>query len=305
MDDFHIEDGVLMEYVGEGGDVAIPDGVTEIDEFAFEDCWDLITSINIPASMTELSEGVFSNFENLTGIYVDRSNPYFFDIEGILFDRRQSTLVYFPLNKRGTFTIPEGVSKIADCAFSGSQLTSVAIPASVWEIGMDAFSGCSAMTDIIVAEGNEDYSDCKGILMDKEQTTVIVCPQGKTGVIELPDGVTRIKSFAFDGCANISRIVLPSSLSGIELRAFSECTGLPSIVLPERLQDIAEEAFASCSNLTSVVIPAGLSHIGERAFEGCSKLEEVIFTGSREEWSRIRIDPHNSVLLNANIRYLC
>ena len=49
--DFVIKDGVLKKYIGPGGDVVIPEGVTEIDWSAFSDCSSL-TSVTIPQSVT-------------------------------------------------------------------------------------------------------------------------------------------------------------------------------------------------------------------------------------------------------------
>jgi hypothetical protein len=54
MSDFIIEDGVLMKYVGNGGDVVIPDGVTEIGERSFYECENLI-NVTIPDSVVSIA----------------------------------------------------------------------------------------------------------------------------------------------------------------------------------------------------------------------------------------------------------
>ncbi len=54
----------------------------------------------------------------------------------------------------GDVTIPEGVTKIGRCAFSGcTGLTSVTIPESVTEIGISAFSVCTGLTSVTIPEG--------------------------------------------------------------------------------------------------------------------------------------------------------
>ena len=66
--DFIIDkNGVLTKYVGSGGDVTIPDGVTSIGGSAFLGCSSL-TSITIPDSVTSIESYAFSSCSNLTSI---------------------------------------------------------------------------------------------------------------------------------------------------------------------------------------------------------------------------------------------
>ena len=69
----------------------------------------------------------------------------------------------------------------SSAAFSWcSQLTAVTIPASVTNIGSWVFDYCSALTAIHVAEGNTAYSSEDGILFNKDKTTLVCYPIGKT-----------------------------------------------------------------------------------------------------------------------------
>ena len=69
MSDFRIKNGVLVKYVGNGGDVVIPDSVTAIGVKAFYDCHRL-TSISIPDSVTSIGDNAFSECESLTSISI-------------------------------------------------------------------------------------------------------------------------------------------------------------------------------------------------------------------------------------------
>ena len=57
----------LVKYVGEGGDVKIPEGCTSIGPEAFADCSGL-TSIEIPSSVTGIGDEAFYGCSGLTSI---------------------------------------------------------------------------------------------------------------------------------------------------------------------------------------------------------------------------------------------
>lgn len=56
--DFVIENGVLKKYKGPGGDVTIPEGVTEIGDDAFSSCINLKT-MALPMSIEDFWGGIF------------------------------------------------------------------------------------------------------------------------------------------------------------------------------------------------------------------------------------------------------
>jgi hypothetical protein len=70
--DFIIENGVLKKYVGPGGDVLIPEGVTSICEGAFARCASL-TSIVLPDGITEIGYQAFFGCRRLTSVTVPKS----------------------------------------------------------------------------------------------------------------------------------------------------------------------------------------------------------------------------------------
>lgn len=70
--DFYIEKGVLTKYVGPGGDVVIPDGVSRIGVRVFEGSFGL-TSVLIPDSVTSISVRAFKACRNLTSVTIPES----------------------------------------------------------------------------------------------------------------------------------------------------------------------------------------------------------------------------------------
>jgi hypothetical protein len=78
------------------------------------------------------------------------------------------------------------------------KLTSITIPNSVTSIGVQAFSGCIRLKEIIGSEQNQNYSSVEGVLFNKEKTTIIQFPEGKQGSsYVIPNSVTSIGNHVF------------------------------------------------------------------------------------------------------------
>ena len=70
--DFVIENGVLTKYVGPGGDVVIPEGVTEIGACAFEKCTKL-TGVTIPEGVIGVGFKAFAGCTKLAEVHLSDS----------------------------------------------------------------------------------------------------------------------------------------------------------------------------------------------------------------------------------------
>lgn len=197
----------------------IPDGVTDIMDYAFEGCR-YLSSVVIPNSVKSIGGGAFAGCSNLEKITI----------------------------------IPSGLTEICGHAFSGCiGLTSVTIPNSVTKIGVGAFSGCDNLTAITVDKSNPNYDsrdDCNAIIETATNSLIVGC---KTTFI--PDSVTTIGEFAFAGCSELTSISIPRSVEKIGKRAFSGC-GIKSIVIPPNVIQL-NSAFNSCQQLESIIVEEG------------------------------------------------
>ena len=241
------------------------------------------TSYSIPAGVTMLAVGAFSNGSHLTSI-----------------------------------TIPAGATTIGNNAFVGcTGLTSISIPASITSIGTDAFKGCSALSQFNVDSANPDYSSPDGVLYDKSLTNLIQYPPASTQTsFVIPNNVVYIGSDAFFGCSGLTSITIPATVTAIGAQAFAGCTKLTQInvdsanasfassggvlfnkaqtelvaypaantqtsySIPSGVTSIADYAFSSCAFLTSVTIPASVTSIGDNAFNSSSALAKATFQGN-------------------------
>ena len=90
-----------------------------------------ITSVYIPATITSIGGGAFGCCQELNAINVDKDNPNYSSIDGVLFNKKQTKLICYPYGKGASYVIPDGVTTIESCAFLESWLSDVVIPVSV------------------------------------------------------------------------------------------------------------------------------------------------------------------------------
>ena len=115
-------------------------------------------------------------------------------------------------------------------------------------------------------------------MYNKDVTTLICCPNGKTS-ITIPNSVTSIGDYAFFYCSSLTSITIPNSVTSIGICAFSACYNLTSITIPNGVTSIGEWAFYGCSSLTSITIGNSVTSIGDYAFSWCPYLTSITCLG--------------------------
>ena len=108
----------------------------------------------------------------------------------------------------------------------------------------------------------------------------VICDKVFTGHSEIvsvsvPDTVTGMGEFVFEGCYNLKNIKLSSELRYLWGYTFCRC-GIEEIVLPDKLRSIPPFAFKDCTNLKRVVCGTNMKKIYSWAFAGCRSLIEVV-----------------------------
>ncbi len=148
------------------------------------------------------------------------------------------------------------VTSIDEIAFYYcTSLTSIDIPNSITKIGSFAFGNCPVLTSIVVESGNPRYdsrNNCKAIIETADNTLIAGC---KNTII--PNSVTVIGDYAFEGCYGLTNIVIPNSVTSIGNKAFYNCDGLTSINIPNSVTAIGKGVFENCDELASFVVESG------------------------------------------------
>ncbi|MGN0529181.1 MAG: leucine-rich repeat protein [Eubacterium sp.] len=267
--------------------ISIPDSVTNIGWFAFSNCSSL-TEITIPANVTEIGfisvNDAFSECYSLASINVSSSNQEYSSVDGVLFNKNQTTLYCCPIAySKSTYIIPSTVSKIESSAFENcKKLTSVTISENVSKVGIKAFASTS-VENIDVVSSNTNYTSINGVLLSKDKTSLYAYPIGnKQTSYTIPNTVTFIEEYAFKGCENIISLTLGESQSIIDELSFSEMHGLNDLYFTSNIKSIEDNAFMDCDSLKSIVIPKSVENIGYGAFAGCDSLEYAEVSGSVE-----------------------
>jgi len=254
--------------------IDIPGSVTSIGEMAFSTCKGL-TLVNIPASVTSIAKAVFVCCDALTTITVDSDNQAYCSLDGILYDKSQSSILCCPAAKMDEIRIPDSVTTIIDQAFRGCiGLTSLTLPGAVTTIGNMAFLDCRNL---------------KSIDLPNSLTTIGsgAFASGGLTVVAIPASVTAIADGAFSGCQILANINVDgdnpeySSIDGILYNKSQTCVVFcpagkeGEITIPGTVAAIGSRAFEECHELTSITIPGSVTSIGNSAFANCFRLQSV------------------------------
>lgn len=197
--------------------VRIPDSVTRIEWSAFANCTSLPTitlgsslttigneafrgcaslaNVTIPAGVNSIGYWPFVYCDNLAAIEVDASNVAYSSVDGVLYDKDQTTLIQCPGGKAGSYAVPQGVANITEWSLiQCTRLTRFTIPDSVTNIGNGAFSGCTNLASVTIG-----------------------------------GGLTGIGLAAFSACTRLTNMTIPSSVANFGDFVFAYCTNLDGV----------------------------------------------------------------------------
>lgn len=298
----------ITGYTGSELDVVIPDEiggypVTAIAEKAFQ-LNKTVRSFTIGSKIRSIGSCAFARCASLTNIYVDRANPYYQSIDGVLYSGDGKTLLSYPTAKAySSYPVASGTETIGEYAFFHSKVQTVFLPDTVSTIGDYAFYYAGELSSInfptaLTSIGDSAFFACQSLTaVDIPATITQIGPSAWAACTSLPaitvaaenpnytavDGVLYTKDMTvlkvYPYAKSGVTFTVPDSVVELEAYAFAY-TGMQSIDGCASLRAIGDSAFYSCTALKSLPDAPKLETIGERAFYSCKALTSLSFPDS-------------------------
>ena len=204
---------------------------------------------------------------------------------GLVYSVDMKTIYYADDSGEFKGTIPNGVERIEDEAFSCCAVEKIYIPDSVTSVGANLFENATSLKSVRLPSGLKKlspymFAGCSSL----EQ-------------IEMSFEIESFEEGLFAGCSSLKEIPFRAGIKELPNYVFSGCSELRSLILPNTIEKICEGAVSDCENLTTLVLPASLKEIEEGAFEGCFNLCHIRLNG---ENGYFRVDDAESSLYRKN-----
>ena len=302
-DDFIVKAGVATKYTGNKSIVVVPEGVTELAPCLF---WDnqVIEEVILPDTLVNISGDTFYNsaslkkvnipknvkfmgnnpFAGCPNIEVINESPYFNLVNGILYNRDFTRLIYYPISKKDDrYEIKEGCRILGKHSFYlCDNLKEVVIPSSIIKLENNPFSGCNQIT---LNNKSPYYHVEDSVIYDRDYSSVIGCLNSiDTDCLVLKD-VKRICRNSFWNCKGIRKIVFPKTLEDIGYNPFVSCSNIEFESNSDKYI-VYNNALFTADKSKLVCYPAkyaiGEVHLPDEtitlergAFSGCDKLSNI------------------------------
>ena len=260
-----------------------------------------ISSVVIPSTVTSIGDSAFRACKKLTAVKFENAAEALAEDGSNALELGARAFMNCSVLK--DVTLPERLVFIGDRAFMYcSVLETVTIPKNVTtlEETLDtdypatgkvvrnrAFDYCNMLAEINVAAENQNYFSVEGVLYKKNfgvdnnytGSTLMLCPKGKAGLIDVDPSCEKIAIKAFYANDGITEITFSKGINGTSLfigeAAFNACQKLEKLSLPNGLQRIEAKTFYQCDSLKEIFIPKTVTFIGVNAFKSCDNLQKV------------------------------
>lgn len=256
--------------------------IVAVDSFTFVSD-EYVQYIYIGKDVQYIDEQAFVYCKQLRAVYVDDENPWYTDVDGILYTKDMKKILLYPIC-RCTQIVYDDIEKTGEVKNIGLDIKET-ITASGNDKNALYLDFKSKASDDISAELFDEMLE-RGVMAPYIGTYYIVKSQSENSitvekawscdeVYTILDGVTRIAQNCFYKCDRLQRIDIPSTVKEIGDMAFFKCYGISLVTLPDGLTTIGDDAFSYCQNMRyAIFIPASVKEVGHHAFYQCHGIEK-------------------------------
>lgn len=249
-----------------------------------------ITSITIPASVTEIQSNVIANCTGLKTLTLPAAD-----------DGSGNNNTTSPAEILGS-TVPQTLETVtinAGTTISSYHfkhcpgLKTVYLPSTITSIGYESFGDCPALESVYFGGTLEDW--CKIEFNDSLSSHPLASAD-----------TLYLKNESGEWYTVGETLVIPNTVTKINDQAFYKF-GMKTLIIPDTVTSLGIESFCECPNLETVVIGSTVSSIGKNAFYQCESLTTTYYKGNASGWGRIAIDnsdgPSNYFLFESEKYY--
>jgi len=243
LSDFMITDNILVKYIGNAKSIRIPDGVSIIGELAFKDKTE-IEKIDFPNTIIEIKESAFERCLNLPYIILP--------MNVIKIGKKAFSRCY----NVGYIEFNDNLESIEAEVFSFcSKVKMINLNNGLRFMDSSAFNNCSLLARFAVPENNTYYSSYEGMILNKEQTLLVRCPEHYINdFVLIPNTVKVLAPWSFAYCSKLIDIILPHKLESVKAFAFKDCYNLLSLTLFDGLLDFEISALDGWNDKQRIIV---------------------------------------------------
>ena len=275
MEEFYqIRNGVLESYTGREEELVVPDGVHTIGTGAFKACISL-KRVVLPPGLAVIGNDAFKGCRKLEEIKVP---------DGV---KIIGSYAFHRCHALRRICLPDSVEEVGDCAFLycdrlvearlpgvkrlGAQMFLNDVRLQKVELSVeleaesicDMFTGCSRITEIILAGG--------------EHVRIANAVEAAASGQDMPPLARQV----------VTDILKMMELEGRRLVRF--LINLKHVEIPEGVESLAKSCFFDKRGIVSVTLPGSLREIESRAFRNCISLEQIEFQGEEMQGEEVEI----------------
>lgn len=179
-----------------GTTLTFPNTIKKISSFPSKD----VKVVNVPASVTSLPQSYATYTNILTAINVDKNNKKYSSKDGVLYNKKKTKLIYYPLEKKGkTYKMPSTVKTLPECIMSDQKyVEKIVLSNKIKEIPQYSFANMKKLKSVT-----------------------------------FPNKLQKIGGYCFENCPKLKKVTIPSTCKRID-RAFDYCDNLKTVTLKSK-----------------------------------------------------------------------